>query len=518
MLRPMTRFPLPRLVPGAIALSLTTALLLGSGTARQDRAEPLKTTSHSCGKYTVRLSENGFDDPEDRIQLVQGGRAAVTLTDTSVDFQGCRDLTGDGVPEVILTQFSGGAHCCFTHSVYSLSTPPRLLLRAESAHSEALEVSQLDGRGPLELVGADWRFAYAYGLSFAESPALPVVYAYRGGRYVVDTLNFPNFVLDATQRGSGDEGEAYGGVYLADYATLLLLGKAAEAGRYLRTLPAEYRRWLDNYAPDIRQDLSSAGMEDWPLRAGVPERGAAYGVGGAFSAPGTREYLTLVRGSGTGASLRLFRAQGEGVVGSPALATFPGAAPARSSDGWTLWPRFSVRRPSGRDDAVLEDRAGGGVRLLTYRVGAREAQRLDNDPLAVAAGVLGDLGTVAGRVSAQYKKVPRNAEQRAEVVRRVDAAVARAQPWMKLNAAPLNLQKLGHFSVYAVEVSREDANTALVAGTVDVGLTTPKQDDEYVPGERHTFAIFLEKRGGRWTVTKWQLTPRGGEVPNGWKE
>lgn len=490
---------IPFLLPTALALTGTLALsgLMGLASARQDKAPPIKTTAHTCGKYTVKLSENGFDDPPDKISLVQGGRAAITLTDTSVEFQGCRDLTGDGVPEVILAQFSGGAHCCFVHSVYSLTAPPRLLLRANSAHTEELGTAQLDARGPLELIGNDWRFAYAYGLSFAESPALPLVYAYRGGRYVDDTLRFPQFVLGSTTRG-GEEDEPSGGTYLAEYGTLLLLGKAAEADRYLRSIPAEYRRWLENYAPDIRQDLSSAGMEDWALRAAVPENGAAYGIGGAFSAPGQREYLTLVREGSTGAALRLFRSQGEKIVGSAALATFAGAFPPQSADGWNwnVLPRFTVRRASGRDDAVLEDRSSGSTRYLTYRMGQGRAARLDNDPLAVAAGLLGDLSTVAGRVAAQYKKVPRNAEQRAEGVRRIDAAVARAQPWMKLSAAPPNLRKLGNFSVYAVEVSREDANTALVAGTVDLGLTTAKQAYEYIDATRQTFAIFLEKRGG----------------------
>lgn len=483
--------------------------------ATQNKAPPVKVTPHTCGKATVRLEENGFEDPPDRLRLIQGGRAVLSLEDTMVEFQGCRDLTGDGVPEVILAQFTGGAHCCFTHHVYSLTTPPRRLLVAYSAHTEGLEARQLDGGGPLELIGADWRFAYAHGLSFADSPALPLVYSYRGGRYVQDTRRFPAFVLEGTRR-RGDE-TLSGGMALYEYASLLLAGRAAEAQHYLRTLPAAYRTWLENYAPEIRQSLRSAGMDDWPQRAGVPEQGSTSGLGGAFTAPGQQEYLTLIREPGGGASLRLYREQQGRVVGTPALATFQLPAGQTFSE-WRWWPGFTVRRLSGRDDAVIEDRTSGSVRYPVYRVGTQRAQVLHNDPLAVATGLLGDLSTVARHVSSMYASTPRTADQRAEVVRRIDAAVARARPWLRQNPRPLDLPRLGSFTVGSVEVSRENAASALVAGTVDVGLTTPDQKDEYVAADRHTFAVFLEKQGGRWVVTKWQLTPRKGEVPNGWKD
>lgn len=384
-----------------LALSLSAALgLWGTADAQQDKPVPVKTTVQPCGQYTVWLEENGFGDPPDRISLLRGSRVVVSLTDEMVESQGCRDLTGDGVPEAMLAQFSGGAHCCFTHSLYSLTTPPRRLLLAFSAHSETLEPAQLDGRGPLELLGDDWRFAYAYGLSFAESPALPIVYSYQNGQYVQNTRSFPAYVLGTTRR-EGQE-EPSGGTYLYDYAVLLLVGKTAEAERYLRSLPAAYRAWLENYAPDIRQDLSAAGMEDCPQRAGVPEQNAAYGIGGAFAAPGQRQYLTVIRESGQRASLRLYTRSGDRVVSSPALATFAFPAGTPFSDlRW--WPGFTVRRTGGRDDAVLEDRSSGSVRYPVYRVGPQGAAVLKDDPMAVATGLLGDLASVAQHVGARSR-------------------------------------------------------------------------------------------------------------------
>jgi hypothetical protein len=37
------------------------------------------------------------------------------------------DLTGDGRPNMILTSWSGGAHCCFTHYIFELEPKLRLL-------------------------------------------------------------------------------------------------------------------------------------------------------------------------------------------------------------------------------------------------------------------------------------------------------------------------------------------------------------------------------------------------------
>jgi hypothetical protein len=67
--------------------------------------------------------------------------------------------------------------------------------------------------------------------------------------------------------------------------------------------------------------------------------------------------------------------------------------------------------------------------------------------------------------------------------------------------------------VNALEVTRENTGNALIAGTVDVGYVEPDQDSEYVLAERYTLAVFVEKRGGTWTVTRWQLTPRTGPGP-----
>ena len=89
-----------------------------------------------------------------------------------------RDLTGDGVPEVVVSSWSGGAHCCFSYLVVELGETPRLLAAVDAADSE-VEVRDADGDGVPELWLHDFAFAY-WNTSFAGSPAPRVALAWDG--------------------------------------------------------------------------------------------------------------------------------------------------------------------------------------------------------------------------------------------------------------------------------------------------------------------------------------------------
>jgi hypothetical protein len=84
------------------------------------------------------------------------------------------DLNGDGVPEVIVSSYSGGAHCCLEYEVYSLGrTAKKIADDLPGAHSECV-FADLDGDGRFEAIGADWTFAY-WNAGFAQSPAEIVI-------------------------------------------------------------------------------------------------------------------------------------------------------------------------------------------------------------------------------------------------------------------------------------------------------------------------------------------------------
>jgi len=67
----MTRtFPALHLLP--LPLLAALALLPGNTAHAQTAAPPMKVTTRTCGAYTVRLAQNGFDDPPDRAAVLQG--------------------------------------------------------------------------------------------------------------------------------------------------------------------------------------------------------------------------------------------------------------------------------------------------------------------------------------------------------------------------------------------------------------------------------------------------------------
>jgi hypothetical protein len=95
-----------------------------------------------------------------------------------------RDINGDGAPEVVLYEWTGGAHCCFVARVVWLGPRCRVLAEIEGRHSVP-RFLDCDGDGVMEVVVHDWTFAY-WPECFATSPAPRVVLRWNGDSYVAD--------------------------------------------------------------------------------------------------------------------------------------------------------------------------------------------------------------------------------------------------------------------------------------------------------------------------------------------
>jgi hypothetical protein len=106
----------------------------------------------------------------------------------------CGDILGDGRTALAYVTYSGGAHCCYSPSIVLLQPGGRHVLDAYLGNGGLSTPEQLDGSGPLELLGASDVFAYFGDLSFAASPFLPLVYVYDGTQYVGATRQFPDLI------------------------------------------------------------------------------------------------------------------------------------------------------------------------------------------------------------------------------------------------------------------------------------------------------------------------------------
>ncbi|MBL9028048.1 MAG: hypothetical protein JNL21_38005 [Myxococcales bacterium] len=109
----------------------------------------------------------------------------------------CGDLTGDGIPELILTERTMGAHCCYTHYIVSLTTPAKRLLMWEKGDSgDGMLPIRFSKSGPWQVIS----YARIYPpfdpekgeptMVYAGVPGYPIVFDYVGGEYKPRTFSF----------------------------------------------------------------------------------------------------------------------------------------------------------------------------------------------------------------------------------------------------------------------------------------------------------------------------------------
>ena len=103
-----------------------------------------------------------------------------------------RDITGNGVPDLVVSEYSGGSHCCLDFYVFEIGQDLRLLDVLQAQHSGRAEFVDMDGDSNLEFAMQDWTFAY-WRTSFAESPAPDIILRFRDKGYhlAVDLMRKP---------------------------------------------------------------------------------------------------------------------------------------------------------------------------------------------------------------------------------------------------------------------------------------------------------------------------------------
>ena len=160
-----------------------------------------QTDEARFGRYVIRTYR--WPDPEGCLQILSSGAVVYSLVSADfrigTNFAGGTpipvgtDITGVGKPDAIVSEWSGGAHCCFTLHVFELGDKFREIGRIQADHSDGANFVVSNHDGSYEFDGNDWAFAY-WRTSFMSSPAPRIVLKYRKGRFrlALDLMSTPN--------------------------------------------------------------------------------------------------------------------------------------------------------------------------------------------------------------------------------------------------------------------------------------------------------------------------------------
>jgi hypothetical protein len=115
------------------------------------------------------------------------------------------DVTGRGQPDMIVSSFTGGAHCCTEHLVFELEPSFKLLATLDDAHDDLAHFARIGADRRYYYFTADWTFAY-WPSCFACSPSAAVILRFvddaKGGGFhlALDKMQAPAPTPAAWQR------------------------------------------------------------------------------------------------------------------------------------------------------------------------------------------------------------------------------------------------------------------------------------------------------------------------------
>jgi hypothetical protein len=204
------------LLPIALALDLLVALVAVSAQTVNLEDLYVKGNKLSYNGYEVTRSFNERDQIS-TATIRRGGRVLARFNKgggPSLDFTSFAlfSLLGGESKQLIINQYSGGAHCCTSAWIYDLSGPRLAKLYDSLNYDVAWSPSlvDLDHDGVYEFTQAVMAFDYFDRLSHADSPFPHVVFKYdrRLGRYVPASRTYSDYLLRDMEKYIDEVGKA----------------------------------------------------------------------------------------------------------------------------------------------------------------------------------------------------------------------------------------------------------------------------------------------------------------------
>ncbi len=141
-----------------------------------------------------------------------------------------KDLDRNATPEVIVSTYTGGAHCCTEYTIHGWQQNKFTTTETGPLDSGGGQFKDLDGNGTLEFLSVDNAFLYAFE-SYAGSFPPTRIYQYKAGKLVNATRQYPKVLrshawdmYQAIQQ-SQKENDSLNGVLAGYVAQKILLGE-----------------------------------------------------------------------------------------------------------------------------------------------------------------------------------------------------------------------------------------------------------------------------------------------------
>ncbi|QNI33081.1 hypothetical protein H7849_03635 [Alloacidobacterium dinghuense] len=163
----------------------TRIRLTGSVTVRGYVFRTYEATNPDDDPACLRIYRNGnvvyrMADAAEQYYLGQPGNTQFKIPRISNG----EDLTGDGRPDMIVTSWSGGAHCCFNHYIFELEPKLRLLATIKDGDSDLAHFEKLNSdHGYYYITNDIWSY---WPASFASSVSHKVILRWDGERFRLD--------------------------------------------------------------------------------------------------------------------------------------------------------------------------------------------------------------------------------------------------------------------------------------------------------------------------------------------
>jgi hypothetical protein len=135
-----------------------------------------------------KISRKSIDDFEDKIIVVKNAKVVFEITGIAKHLyflnneNPITDITGDGILDMVIEDYSGGAHCCYSATVLELGKKFRTIANLEGGVLP-VEFKEIDNKPGSEVIIYD-NYAYRW-TSFANSAFGKIVLRFQDGSYVV---------------------------------------------------------------------------------------------------------------------------------------------------------------------------------------------------------------------------------------------------------------------------------------------------------------------------------------------